>query len=732
MALPSVLLLIPPLTQLNTPYPSTAYLTGFLRSRGYAAFQADLGIEMMLALFSRSGLTKVFDSLQAKRDTLPGEARQMLALQHAYITTIDPVVTFLQGDDPMLGPHLARQGFLPEGPRFSAAFKRPVSHDLRMSDPDRARYRATLYLEDLMDLIQHTITPHFALNRYAEQVARSASSFRVIDEALKQPPSLTDEFLLDALWRHVDRLDPGLVGLTVPFPGNLFGAFRIAQSLKRRRPDIHIVLGGGYVNTELRRLHDPRVFDFVDYVTLDDGERPLLALLEHLADTREEELLCRTFVRRQGTVSFRNGCREPDVPIIQFGTPTYDELPLGRYLSILDTVNPMHRLWSDGHWNKLTVAHGCYWKQCTFCDVGLDYIARYEAAPAAILVDRIESLIKETGRRGFHFVDEAAPPAGLKAMALALLEREVSISWWGNIRFEEAFTPDLCRLLAASGCIAMSAGLEAASDRLLAAMRKGITVDQTARVAASLREAGILVHAYLMYGCPGETVEETIDSLERVRQLFASGLLQSAFWHKFTATAHSPIGLAPEEHGITIAGPVFEGFAENDLSHRDPKGEHPEWLGAGLRTALFNYMEGNGLGMDVRRWFDQPLKASRVPRSWARRAMAGHRTITESLQERRVVWIGEPPVFEPVGRHRVRLILPTRTHDVTLTLPLPHAQWLADLTQRAAPSPHGSRPEYPRLIELQEHFEQTTRGDFQKFIKQPAWEKARRAGLLLI
>ncbi len=730
MALPSVLLLIPPLTQLNTPYPSTAYLTGFLRSRGYAGSQADLGIEMMLALFSRSGLAKVFDSLQEKRDALPGEARQMLALRHAYLTTIEPVVRFLQGRDPMLGPHIARQGFLPEGPRFVAAVGQRVSPDLRMADSDRARYRATLYLEDLMDLIQQTITPHFALNRYAEDVARSASSFRMIEEALEQPLSLTDKLLLEMLWRHVDRVDPGLVGLTVPFPGNLFGAFRIAQSLKSRRPDIRIVLGGGYVNTELRRLRDPRVFDFIDYVALDDGERPLLALLEYLDGAREEEFLCRTFLRRQDRVSFRNGCREPDLSMSQLGTPTYDDLPLGQYLSILDTANPMHRLWSDGHWNKLTVAHGCYWKQCTFCDVELDYIQRYDATPSAILVDRIESLIKETGRRGFHFVDEAAPPAGLKTMALALLEREVSISWWGNIRFEDAFTPDLCRLLAASGCIAMSAGLEAASDRLLTAMKKGITVDQTARVAASLRDAGILVHAYLMYGCPGETVEETIDSLERVRQLFACGLLQSAFWHKFTATAHSPIGLAPEQHGITITGPVFEGFAENDLRHCDPRGDHPEWLGAGLRTALFNYMEGHGLTVDVRRWFDQPMNASRVQRAWARRAMASHTTAVDALQERRAVWIGEPPVTEPLGRQRTRLILPTRTRDVTFALSLSQAHWMTDIIHRATPS-HGLK-DYPRLTEIRKEFEQVTQENFEQFTEHPSWKKARSAGLLLV
>ncbi|MER3425586.1 MAG: hypothetical protein C4293_22480 [Nitrospiraceae bacterium] len=318
---------------------------------------------------------------------------------------------------------------------------------------------ATLYLEDLADLIHETIAPQFALSRYAEHVGTSATSFDTVAQVLTEPLSLTDELMLESLWRRVEAADPTVVGLTVPFPGNLYGALRIAQSIKARRPSVKIVLGGGYPNTELRRLRDPRLFDLVDYVTLDDGERPLLCLLEHLAGKREESDLRRTFLRADGKVVFHDGAHEPDFGMVELGTPTYAGLPLNKYLSILDTLNPMHRLWSDGHWNKLTVAHGCYWKQCTFCDVGLDYIGRYEAAPSEILTDRIEALIAETGRRGFHFVDEAAPPAGLKALALTLLERGVTITWWGNIRFELAFTPDLCRLLAASGCVAVSAGL---------------------------------------------------------------------------------------------------------------------------------------------------------------------------------------------------------------------------------------------------------------------------------
>ncbi len=730
MTVGTVLLLIPPLTQLNTPYPATAYLTGFLRSRGFVVAQADMGIEMVLALFSRRGLTRVFDHLRTKEQELPGEAGQMLALERAYLDSIEPVVGFLQGRDPMMAARLCRRGFLPQGPRFANQAGQVATMHAAPST-DHARRLATLYLEDLCDLVHETISPYFALSRYAEQVATSASSFDKIQQALDAPLSLIDELLVSCLWRQVEATGPTAVGLTVPFPGNLYGAFRIAQALKARLPSLPVVLGGGYVNTELRRLQDPRVFDYVDYVTLDDGERPLLCLLEHLGGKRDEADLCRTYVRSRGTVVYRNDATVPDFNMAELGTPTYDGLPLGRYLSILDTLNPMHRLWSEGHWNKLTVAHGCYWKQCTFCDVGLNYIGRYEAAPSEILADRIEALIAETGRRGFHFVDEAAPPAGLTALALTLLERGVAVSWWGNIRFEKAFTPDLCRLLAASGCVAITAGLEAASDRLLEAMKKGITVAQTARVAATFHEAGILVHAYLMYGCPGETVEETVDSLERVRQLFTAGLIQSAFWHKFTATAHSPIGLTPKAHGIRITGPTFQGFAENDLTHVDPAGGTPDWLGEGLRRALLNYMEGNGVRMDVRKWFVKPVKRPRVSATWVETALAAQHRGVDPLAERRFVWIGGRPVVERRGT-KYRVILPNKTEDATLTVATEKADWLRELIRAATPTREKHGEAYPTLQHVRETYPLGGAHAFDRYRQSPAWKTARRLGLLLV
>ncbi len=725
MPRPRVLLLIPPLTQLNTPYPSTAYLTGFLRSRNIACEQADLGIEMVLRLFSRPGLQAVFEEVRTQQDSLPLQAHHMLAAEPAYLNTIEPVVEFLQGRNPSLAARLAQAGVLPQGPRFKGRTKFARSVSLQ----DRAKQRATFYLEDLADLVQAVVSPHFALSRYAEHIARSASSFDTILSALNESPSLTDRWMLDALRTHIDRVNPQLVGLSVPFPGNLYGAFRIAQAIKRQRPAVAVALGGGYANTELRQISDPRVFDYVDFITLDDGERPILSLVEHLGGKRPRGSLCRTFYREQNHVTFADGTASPNFSMDEVGCPTYSGLRLDRYLTILDSTNPMHRLWSEGHWNKLTVAHGCYWKQCTFCDVGLDYIGRYETTPTDRLIRQIEQLIDETGHHGFHFVDEAAPPAALKALALGVLERDIKIRWWGNIRFEEAFSPDLCRLLAASGCIAVTAGLEAASDRLLEKMKKGITVDQTALVAAAFQKAGILIHAYLMYGFPSETIQETVDSLERVRQLFAADLMQSAFWHCFTATAHSPIGLNPKSNGIHILGPQFAGFADNDLIHKDRIGEAPDWLGEGLRRSTLNFLEGRGLAMDVRLWFDHPVPRPRVSPTWVGTLMKKRVVRDDPTVERRLIWLGEYPVCETAAR-TTTLFLPGRKKQTSIKLPYEQARWLHDVIRSATPT-KGKSDKYPRLQEAMAGFPGKAES-FKLFLDSPAWKKTRNAGLLLV
>ena len=631
-----VLSVIAPMTQLNTPYPSTAYLTGFLRSRGIAAVQEDLALALVLELLRAKGLRAVRDCIEA----IAPKQRSANVAAFAerfddYLATIEPVIAFLQGRDATLMHRIVGRAFLPEGARF-ASLEAYVADDGSEDggDPmawafgalgthDRARHLATLYLNDIADVLREAVDPRFEFVRYAEQLATSQPSFDPLAAALAAPPNLIDRTLQALTLAAIERHAPTLVLISVPFPGAVYAAFRIAQAIKAHDPRIVTVLGGGFVNTELRELAEPRVFDFFDHVTLDAGERPLLALIEHLEGRRSAERLVRSFVRPAGSQQVRYiNFPEPDLPFDETGTPTWDGLPLPRYLSLLDMLNPMHRLWSDGRWNKLTVAQGCYWKKCSFCDTSLDYISRYEAANAQTLVDRIEAIVAETGQTGFHFVDEAAPPKALRALAQELKKRRLAISWWGNIRFEKSFTPQLCEELAESGCIAISGGLEVASDRLLALMKKGVSVEQVARVTRGFSDAGILVHAYLMYGFPTQTVHDTVDALEYVRQLFAAGCIQSGFFHRFACTVHSPVGKDPAAYGVTLLPLPPTTFAKNDVGFVDPTGVDHDRLGLALKKAIYNYMHGIGLDADVRSWFDTHVPKPRVARTFIERAVS--------------------------------------------------------------------------------------------------------------
>lgn len=721
-----VLLVTPPFTQLNTPYPATAYLKGFLNTVGHDCHQADLGMEVILRLFTAEGLGRVFAVAGARAPALSTDARRTWQLAPLYLRTIEPVISFLQHRNPTLAHVIADRSYLPEGARFAQL------EDLEwafgtMGTQDQARHIATLYLEDIGDLITEAIDPHFGFSRYAERLGRTATHFDPLAEALAEPPSLVTEVLWEALAEQVATRRPEVVGLSVPFPGNLYGALRCGQWLKARHPEIAVVMGGGFANTELRRLREPRLFDYTDYVCLDDGEAPLLHLLAHLAGERPRAQLKRTYLREEGRVVYVDGAKEKDIPQREVGTPDYGDLPLDRYLGVIEIVNPMHRLWSDGRWNKLTLAHGCYWGKCSFCDVSLDYIQRYEPVTAALLCDRIEALVAQTGVNGFHFVDEAAPPALMRDLALEILRRGLTVVWWTNIRFEKRFTPDLCRLLKASGCIAVSGGLEVASDRLLEKMKKGVTVAQVARVAHAFTEAGIMVHAYLMYGFPTQTAQETVDALEMVRQLFELGLVQSGYWHQFAMTAHSPVGLAPAAYGVLESGPVFGGFADNDRYHEDPEGAAHELFAEGLRKSLFNYMQGVGFDLPLAKWFDH-----RVPKT---RVAAGHIAGCLAEEEQgvaanaQVVWLGPQPILALVGDGLATLEVVDRREAYELELGEEAARWLVGQLE-------GMGPGAGRLLEdVKAAFESAALTDFEgweAFWADEMLVGLREAGLLLV
>lgn len=505
-----LLLLTPPLLQPNTPYPATAHLTGFLRSKGFDVHQRDLSVKV---------------SLDVLREYGGDEA--------------DELLEFLQG---------------------------PAPFDVKRE--------ASAAIDELAIWIRDNIDADFGFSRYAEHLCAVVDDFGAFEKLVRRR-GVMDGFLYARLEEALAETRPDVVGVTCPFPGTLLAAFKIARYLRRRYPALRLVIGGGYVSSELRSMTDKRAFRYFDDFILDEGYAPLAGILAP-----------------------RTGITEADVPV--FVKPSYDGLDMAEYFDIVETDNFVTSLWSAGKWIKLIMARGCYWHKCAFCDVKLPYIGCFKMPGAAEIVDAMQEL----GTR-FHFVDEAMPPALVEGVCNEILARGFKCEWWGNIRFDKAFTPALARLMARAGCIAVTGGLECADDRLLKLMNKGITLESSTRVLKAFKRAGIAVHAYLMYAFPTETADEAWGALEHVRGLFKEGLVESAFWHRFALTVHSPVAANPEKFGITLHDrphPRKGVFALNEIFYDEPGA--PDWdrIGRALELAVANYCEGRGLDKPAAYW----------------------------------------------------------------------------------------------------------------------------------
>lgn len=731
--LKDVLLITPPFTQLNTPYPATAYLQGFLNTKNISSTQIDLGIEVILDLFSQKGLESIFHHASEMGSISSKNGQKIYTLRDKYIHSINDIIRFLQGNNQNIARQICSIDFLPKASRFDQL------EDLEwafgeMGFQDKAKHLATLYLEDLSDFIVECVDQNFGFSRYAERLGRSANSFDEIYAHLNSDLSYIDKISIEILNNYLEKIKPKLLCFSVPFPGNLLSAFRCSQFVKRKYPNIKIAMGGGFPNTELRSLKDPRVFEFFDFISLDDGELPLELIIAKVLNKNncKEHVLKRTFELKDERVIYSDNSNLHDYKQSELGTPDYSELPLTKYISVIEVANPMHSLWSDGRWMKLTMAHGCYWGKCTFCDVSLDYIKLYEPIAASILVDRVEKIISQTGEKGFHFVDEAAPPALMKAFALEILRRGICISWWTNIRFEKNFTKDLCILLKASGCIAISGGLEVASDRLLALIKKGVSVEQVAQVCHNFTEAGIMVHAYLMYGYPTQTIQETIDSLELVRQLFELDIIQSAFWHQFALTSHSPIGLNPIEYNI-VANKKDIQFADNDVEFIDQSGIDHGVFSKALKTSLFNFMHGIGFDLDLQDWFDFKIPNTLFSKDHIYQAIQKNNDLKTNPNDK-VLWLGTKAIITTSTKNRkgdklsfLHMHFYSNEGDFEIKLDKEKGLWLNNTLEIISLSSNKTTS----LSSLKKNYENAF-DDFELFWHSKPIQKLRNKGLLII
>ena len=702
----NTLIIQPPLVQLNTPYPSGAYLLDFFNSlyeeknvKGRVEW-FDLSNSFFHKIFCKHGIAHIFNSTFEKAlklssqyesqgdDNTAFHLRRFISQKEFWINWIDEIIAIVcSSNSKISGREFAhefiRSAHVPRGMRvenFLSNLNRDVS-------TDDAQILSSLALADLADYITMVYDQNFALIRYAEHLATSTAEFSETIEGLKAP-SLNDFYkplLLEKIASY--KNEPTLYCISVPFPGCFESALFSADLIRKECGDNAIIIfGGGYVNTELREISEKGIFDYCHILSYDKGYGSYIRLFDEFKNAAcgiEDEKQCfnlkeafenifdsRKFYNfsylKNGSVIIPLEKENEEYKVlykkeheyIRKITPDYSHIDFTKYPRLADDTNPMHRIWNDGAWLKAYIAHGCYWHRCAFCDTTLDYVKDYCLTDINSLYDSLCVQAEKTGVHGIHFVDEACPPVALQNFALKNMavksSNKIPLTYWGNIRFEKTFDRDLADLLSAGGLTAVSAGIEIATGNGLSAVNKGTDMENIVNACCAFKEAGILIHSYMIFGFWSQSVQDLIDSMETLRQLFEAGLLDSAFWHKFTLTLHSTVyeeykkGKYPE---LKILPQKKTQFAKNDLHFEGE--EKSEKSSAPLNAALELWMHGEKLSKPVESYFPFKMPKPSIAKDYIASLIAKYEEnrdrkfhkIPEQGSKEKLVWLGGVPLL---------------------------------------------------------------------------------------
>lgn len=659
----NVLTIIPPLVQLNSPYPSGAYLTSFFKSVGQNAHWADFSIELFYEIFSRRGLTRLFELSEENAIKMADAAekqgdentafniRRYIASKQSWCDWIEFITSVLSGGGAREKEHqFLYSPFAPRGQRMEN-FLESLGNEGREASVDDVRFLCSYALADLADYITAVFDPEFSLIRYAEHLAVDERSFSEIEKSLDSP--VLKNFYEPALERLIPKLiktdkEKTLVCISIPFAGTYVPGLFTARFIKQNYKDsVFICIGGGFVNTELRDIREPALSNYIDAISYDRGYGSYKQLMES-----SPAPLFKMRLFTNGKIlepQWQNDELEKyEAEVTPRVIPDYDDIDFSRYLRVCDDKNSMHRIWTDGAWIKAYLAHGCYWHRCAFCDTNLDYVCGYKPVNTEALYDGLLATARKKNIYGIHFVDEAMPPVVLKKFALKNARKGKPLYFWGNIRFEKAFTKDFAAFLSYCGLGGVSAGLEVATGTGLKYINKGTDIRSIIRACAAFKEAGILVHAYMIYGFWYDTPQTIIDSMETLRQFFTAGLLDSSFWHKFVLTRNSTVYTEWKEGRQPDLKPIDPGNG-NNLHF---KGEETyDKFGLPLETALNTWMHGDHLETNVQKWFNFPIPKPTVSRNYVNQQIEEYEkennARAESLNQKnaeRLYWLGNNPV----------------------------------------------------------------------------------------
>ena len=704
-----VLIITPPVIQLNSPYPSGAYLCSFFKNQNDECIWKDLNISLFYKIFSARGMETLFsltekkalemaDLAEAQNDKNTAfNLRRYVCTKQNWIDWIDFITAILCGKMREKEHEFLFSPFAPRGSRmenFLASLDREPT-------VDDVRFLCSYALADLADYITAVFDKDFSLVRYAESLCVDERDFMQIQNQMESPVlKVFYEQVLQENLIFAQNEIPDMICISVPFAGTFLPALYTASFIKKKYQNkIFVVMGGGFVNTQLRETAETGFSKFIDAFSFDRGYGSYIELKKHFVKIKNHEIFrqnrdllqnceqpnnqdcaqlnnancaqlnnqdfgqpntenCGQFYKLQ--LLYENKTILPlwkDKKISQIENeltativPDFNDIDFSVYPRVCDDLNPMHRIWNDGSWIKAYLAHGCYWHKCAFCDTQLDYVCGYKIVQTEKLFLKLLETADLKKVYGIHFVDEALPPKALKKFALLNVQNGKKLYFWGNVRFEKTFTKDFAAFLSYCGFGGASAGLEVATENGLKTINKGTDISSIISACAAFKEAGILVHAYMIYGFWNDTPQSIINSMETLRQFFEAGLLDSAFWHKFVLTKNSQVfyewqnGLHKDLIPIQNQNKKSI-FADMNMHF---KGEQNfDKYSIPLENALNSWMHGRNLQTKVQKWFDFQVPSPTIPKNFVETQIQHYLDKNEQLKvkddDKDIFWLGSKP-----------------------------------------------------------------------------------------
>ena len=530
------LLLFPPVWTPVTPYLALPVITGFLKSRGYDVSQFDASLDFFTSyLFTPDVIGRLKEDVLSRLDKtgldgVPAASRR--------------VFEQLAGNDPSVDRLLA------DPQKILNAFRNGRS----FFDPETC-IRAQRDVYDLLRVASLSRWPlRMTFNKYFHSIDSFEGMVRHCDDE--------EENLFLPYYRQVipEKLDSDtrLAGISISTAQQLVGALTLARWIKRTYPRVHVTLGGKH----LLRLKEAfarapgSMNEFCHSLIMDNGERPLLALIKSLQQNGDLSRVQNLVHVRDG--SFIENPIGPREPLEQLPTPDFTDLNLNDYFA----PSPLM---------PVRISEGCYWGKCTFC--ARYYQEGFAAAPPEKVADQLVRLHERHGVSDFTVNDDCLTPRYLESLSRNIIDRglNISLSLW--CKPVHSFTRQRLELMYEAGVRLIRWGVETGHPRILKLMNKGTRLDDTVRVLHDASEAGIWNHACMILGFPTETLEEaevTIDFLSRHKDIIHSSIL-----YQFTLLDHSYIYNNPREFGITEVQPHGNVFS-NVLRYTTSRGMKPD------------------------------------------------------------------------------------------------------------------------------------------------------------